>query len=137
MEGKNVKNSKKIILFNNCPALDGYHCQTNSLAKIFHYYKHPLSEDMLLDLGAGMGFIYWKMKIGSSTYVFIGGRGNTKEFFNDIGKRTGVKIETRSTSSAKKAETLLLEKLFFKKKELLWFMGIWVFFPGSIFQKIT
>lgn len=43
--------------FNNCPALDGYHCQTNSLAKIFHHYNHPLSEDMILGLGAEMGFI--------------------------------------------------------------------------------
>jgi hypothetical protein len=35
------------------PALDGYHCQTNSLAKIFHYRGDPLSEDMLLGLGGG------------------------------------------------------------------------------------
>jgi len=108
---KIMKNSKEIIPFDNCPALDGYHCQTNSLAKIFHYNKYPLSEDMLLGLGAGMGFIYWHMKMGSSNYVFIGGRGNTKEFFNDLGKRTGVKIETKSTSSVKRAEALLLEKL--------------------------
>jgi hypothetical protein len=97
--------------FDNCPALDGYHCQTNSLAKIFHYNNHPLSEDMLLGLGSGMGFIYWKMNMGASTYVFIGGRGNNKEFFNDIGKRTGVKINTISTSSNTKAELSLLENL--------------------------
>jgi hypothetical protein len=97
--------------FDNCPAIDGYHCQTNSLAKIFLYNNHPLSEDMLLGLGAGMGFIYWKMKMGASTYVFIGGRGSNKDFFNDIGKRTGVKINTNSTSSAKKAEVSLLELL--------------------------
>jgi hypothetical protein len=97
--------------FDNCPALDGYHCQTNSLAKIFLYNKHPLSEDMLLGLGAGMGFIYWKMKMEASTYVFIGGRGNNKDFFNDIGKRTGVKINANSTSSFKKAEESLLALL--------------------------
>jgi len=49
-----MKNTYDIIPFDNCPALDGYHCQTNSLAKIFYYHKHPLSEDMLLGLGAGM-----------------------------------------------------------------------------------
>lgn len=97
--------------FNNCPALDGYHCQTNSLAKIFHHYGHPLSEDMILGLGAGMGFIYWKMKMGLGTHVFIGGRGNNKDFFADLGKRTGVKISALSTASASKAEASLLEKL--------------------------
>ena len=127
MEAKNMKNSKEITPFDNCPALDGYHCQTNSLAKIFYYNRHPLSEDMLLGLGAGMGFIYWKMKMGSSTYVFIGGRGNTKEFFNDIGKRIGVKIEAKSTSSVKKAEKILLEKL--SKKEPVMIYGDMGFLP--------
>ena len=69
--------------FENCPPLDGYHCQTNSLAKIFYHYGHPLSEEMILGLGAGMGFIYWKMKMKTGNYVFIGGRGNNKGFFHD------------------------------------------------------
>jgi hypothetical protein len=122
-----MKNSRKIAPFDNCLALDGYHCETNSLAKIFHYNKHPLSEDMLLGLGAGMGFIYWRMKMGSSDYVFICGRGNTKEFFNDIGKRTGVKIEAKPTSSVKKAEMLLLERL--SKKEPVMVYGDMGFLP--------
>ena len=63
---------------------------------------------MLFGLGAGMGFIYWKMKMDSSNYVFVGGRGNIKDFFSDLGKRTRVQIKTKSTSSVKKAETLLL-----------------------------
>jgi hypothetical protein len=97
--------------FDNCPALDGYHCQTNALAKIYHFHNHPLSEEMLLGLGAGMGFIYWKMKFGESTYVFIGGRGNTKDFFEDVGGRTGVKIKVASTTSVKKGEASLFKKL--------------------------
>lgn len=122
-----MKNNKEIKPFKNCPALSGYHCQTNSLAKIFHFHNRPLSEDMILGLGAGMGFIYWKMKMGSSDYVFIGGRGNTKEFFHDLGKRTGAKIEAKSTSSVKKAETLLLEKL--SKKEPVMIYGDMGFLP--------
>lgn len=97
--------------FMNCPALDGYHCQTNALAKMYYHYGHPLSEDMLLGLGAGMGFIYWKMKMDIGTYVFVGGRGNTKNFFDDLGMRTGVKISTLSTASSSKAEASLLKKL--------------------------
>ncbi len=115
---------EEIKPFNNCPALDGYHCQSSSIAKIFHFYNCPLSEDMILGLGAGMGFIYWQMKgspeLGISDYVFIGGRGNTKNFFNDIGNRTGVKIETKSTASEKKAEQTLLEKLKNKKPVMVY-----------------
>ncbi len=112
--------------FDNCPSLDGYHCQTNSLAKIFHHNEHPLSEDVLLGLGAGMGFIYWHMKMGGGNYVFIGGRGN-KNFFDDLAKRTGVKIRVMSTSSAKRAETLLSEKL--AKKEPVMIFGDMGFLP--------
>lgn len=128
-----MNNSKEITPFDNCPALDGYHCQTNSLAKIFYYYKHLLSEDMLLGLGAGMSFIYWHMKMGSSDYIFIGGRGNNKEFFHDVGERTGVKIEAKSTSSEKKAEVLLIEKL--AKKEPVMVYGDMGFLPWFDFPE--
>ena len=57
-----MKDQSELHPFPNCPALDGYHCQTNSLAKIFHYHGHPLSEDMMLGLGSGMGFIFWHQK---------------------------------------------------------------------------
>jgi hypothetical protein len=113
--------------FNNCPALDGYHCQTNSLAKIFFHYNHPLSEDMILGLGAGMGFIYWKMNTDMGTYVFIGGRGNNKDFFSDLGKRIGVEISTLKTASASKAETSLLQKL--SKEEPVMVFGDMGFLP--------
>jgi hypothetical protein len=66
---------------------------------------------MLLGLGAGMGFIYWNMKMQTERYVFIGGRGNTKAFFQDLGTRTGVDIRSISTSSARKAQASLLTKL--------------------------
>jgi len=97
--------------FPNCPALDGCHCVTTSLMKIYRHAGHPLSEEMLLGLGAGMGFIYWQMKMGGSVSVFVGGRGNGKNFYADLGKRTGVVIEEICTSSSKKAEVELLGEL--------------------------
>ena len=103
-----MKPSDLVEPFENCPVLDGYHCQTNSLAKIYNFFGHPLSEDMLLGLGAGMGSIYWHQK---GMPPFVGSRGNNKDFFNDIGKRTSVKIEVRSTASEKKAEEALLKKM--------------------------
>jgi len=119
--------------FTNCPALDGYHCQTSSLAKIFHFHDHPLTEDMLLGLGSGMGFIYWKMKMGSEDFVFIGGRGNNKSFFGDIGMRTGVKIKTITTGSSKKAEEVLVEKLL--KEEPVMLFGDMGFLPWFEFPQ--
>ncbi len=106
----------KIQPFDNCPALDGCHCQTNSLAKIFHFHNCPLSEDMLLGLGAGMGFIYWSQK---GIPPFIGGRSNVKTFFQDLGSRASVNIETKTTASEKKAESILLEKLNNKEPVML------------------
>jgi hypothetical protein len=123
----------EIFPFENCPSLDGYHCINNSLAKIFYYNQHPLSEDMLPGLGAGMGFIYWKIKFGSTTRIFIGGRGNNKEFFTDLGKRTGVKINSTSTSSASKAEISLLGKL--KSKEPVMVFGDMGFLPWFDFPQ--
>jgi len=109
-----------ITPFDACPPLDGYHCQTNSLAKIFYHAGHPLSEEMLFGLGAGMGFIYWKMKTPSGDpYVFLGGRGNTKGFFQDLGARIGVRIRSIATSSARKAQAALVTKLWRQEPVML------------------
>lgn len=97
--------------FPNCPALGGCHCVTNSLAKMFHHAGRPLSEEMLLGLGAGIGFVYWQMKFGGETSVFIGGRANLKNFSQDVGRRTGVHIAEMRAGSAKKAEDVLLRSL--------------------------
>lgn len=97
--------------FPDCPALDGCHCVTNSLAKIFRHFGHPLSEEMLLGLGAGIGFIYWQMNFGGKSSVFIGGRANGKNFYQDVARRTGVGIAEIRTASSKKAEDVLLRSL--------------------------
>ncbi len=102
--------------FTNCPALDGCHCQTNSLAKIFHHAGHSLSEEMLLGLGAGQGFFFWHQK---GTWPFIGGRSNVKNFFTDLGARCGVIIESKSTSSIHKARESLVEKMGLRKPVML------------------
>jgi hypothetical protein len=74
---------------------------------------------MILGLGAGMGFIYWKMKIGEKDLIFIGGRANNKGFFYDLGERTGTKIELITTSSGKKAEAALLQKMANRESVML------------------
>jgi hypothetical protein len=78
---------------------------------IYVYNDHSLSEDMLLGIGGGVGFIYWHTK---GTAPLIGGRGKGRPkqgFERCVGGRTGVLIEDFMTSSAKKAEATLIEIL--------------------------
>jgi hypothetical protein len=105
--------------FPNCPALDGCHCVTTSLAKIYRHAGHRLSEEMLLSLGSGVGFIYWQMNMGGSVSVFVGGRGNGKNFYADLGERTGVVIDEICTSSSKKAQANLLSELALQRPVML------------------
>ena len=120
--------------FAQCPALDGCHCVTNSLVKIFYHAGCPLSEEMLLGLGAGIGFVYWQMNFGGETSIFIGGRGNVKNFYQDLSRRTGVNIDEKHTGSAKKAEDILLQSLEKQQPVLLGAdMGFlpWFDFPAG------
>lgn len=117
-------NEMTVKPFDNCPALGGYHCQTNALAKMFHFYGHPLSEDMLLGLGAGMGFFYWHQK---GLYPMVLGRGNTKNFFSDIAERLNIRITDNTTSSESKAENALLNHL--EKNEPVMVFGDMAYMP--------
>lgn len=105
--------------FPNFVALDGCHCITSSLAKMFHFAGHSLPEEMLLGLGAGMGFIYWRMRLAGTEIVFIGGRGNSKGFYQDLASRTGVAIREKHAGSAAKAEAELLRMLALKQPVML------------------
>jgi len=90
-------------------SLETHHCVTGSMRHVYVYNDHPLSEEMLLGLGGGVGFIYWHQK---GAPPFIGGRANARGEFEPLaGERTGVKIEPHTTSSARKAERVLLEML--------------------------
>jgi hypothetical protein len=90
-------------------SLETHHCVTGSMRHIYVYNDHHVSEDMLLGLGNGVSFIYWHQK---GTYPFMGGRGNPKPSVEEIAaRRTGVVVEARTTSSARRAEKTLLEAL--------------------------
>jgi hypothetical protein len=80
---------------------------------IYDFYDHPLSEEMLLGIGAGVSFIYWHMK---GMAPILGGRGNVGRPGEDgleitTGRRTGVRVEKHHTSSTRRAEKTLLEML--------------------------
>ena len=122
-----MKTQTSIKPFDNFRVLDGYHCQTNSFAKIFSFYNSPLSEEMLLGIGAGMGFLYWHQR---GITPFLGGRDNNNNFHMDIGRRTGVLIDKKTTSSEARAEKLLIEMLN-NRQPVMMFVDM-VFFPALI-----
>jgi hypothetical protein len=89
-------------------SLETHHCVTGSMRHIYVYHNHPISEEMLLGLGEGVGFIFCHMK---GTDPFIGGRGKGRPrqgFERRVGERTGVLIEEYTTASARKAEDSLM-----------------------------
>jgi len=94
-------------------SLKTHHCVTGSMRHIYVYNDHDISEDMLLGIGAGVSFSYWHFK---GQTPFMGGRGNVgrpseEGLEKTAGRRTGVHVESFHTSSARKAERTLLERL--------------------------
>jgi len=41
----------------------GKHCETTALKRVLDYHGIYLSEEMLLGLGGGIGFIYWYLRL--------------------------------------------------------------------------
>lgn len=35
------------------------HCVTGSMKRVYDYHRYPISEDLLLGLGRGLGFVYF------------------------------------------------------------------------------
>ncbi|MHB1005183.1 MAG: BtrH N-terminal domain-containing protein [Chloroflexota bacterium] len=90
-----------------------HHCVTGSLRRLYVFHGCPLSEELLLGLGEGVGFIYWHMQ---GTLPFIGGRANVGRPGEEgleatAGRRTGVEVRVQRTGSARKAEEALLRLL--------------------------
>jgi len=94
-------------------ALRTHHCVTGSMRHIYEFHGYPTSEDLLLGLGAGVGFIYWHMK---GTAPFFGGRANVgrpgeEGLEKTAGRRTGLRVRSYCTASARKAEKAVLDLL--------------------------
>lgn len=94
--------------------LETKHCVTGSILHVFHHHQCSISEEMLLGLGDGVGFIYWQPK---GEIPFMGGRANTaRKDPQDClevlaAERCGVRAVRNLTASSKKAEKALLEHL--------------------------
>lgn len=79
----------------------GKHCETTALKRVLDYHGLSLSEEMLLGLGGGVGFVYWHMK--GMPIPFVGGRsGKGTDFPTNICRRIGAGVTISETSSSKR-----------------------------------
>jgi hypothetical protein len=90
-----------------------HHCVTGSVKHVYDYHGFPISEDLLLGLGRGLGFTYFHIK---GADPFYGGRANIgrpgeEGLEKTAGRRTGVAVESHATSSARTAQATLRELL--------------------------
>ncbi len=102
--------SERIMLdFEHLPG--GKNCMTSSLWKLLHHIGHDISEEMLVGIASGLGFIYWKMK--QMPTPFVGGM-NGGRFPTILGlavDRLGGEWKVLKSSSVKRAHKHLRETL--------------------------
>jgi hypothetical protein len=85
------------------------HCVTGSMRHLYAWAGQEVSEELLLGLGEGVGFAYFRFK-GQSP--FLGGRSQPKPSMEEkAGSRTGVRIERKASTSDAAAERSLLAEL--------------------------
>ena len=85
------------------------HCVTGSMRHIYAFHGHDLSEDLLLGLGEGVGFAYFRFR---GQPPFLGGRAQPKPSMEEIAAhRTGVGLKARKSSSDPTAEKALVDRL--------------------------
>ena len=94
-------------------AFPTHHCVTGSLRHVYQMLGRDVSEELLLGLGAGVGFVYWHQK---GQPPFLGGRANVgrpgEEGLERLaGRRTGVGVSAQSTTSQRKAQTTMVAAL--------------------------
>ncbi len=88
----------------------GLHCETSAVQKVLTYHGLELSEEMLLGLGCGVGFLYWYMKGMPSPLV--GGRGGRSEdLMANIALAMDGTIARITTGSERRAHATLMERL--------------------------
>lgn len=83
------------------------------MRRIYDFNNYPISEDLLLGLGAGVGFVYWHMK---GQMPFLGGRTNVGRpgepgLVRAAAARTGVVVQELRTSSTRKATSQLIRSV--------------------------
>ncbi|MCP5094358.1 MAG: BtrH N-terminal domain-containing protein, partial [Chloroflexi bacterium] len=95
--------------FLNFRPVNTHHCVTGSMRHVYLFHDHDISEEMMLGLGQGVGFIYWHQK---GAQPFLGGRATPKPSMEELAAHcTGVKMQQYVTTSTKKAKRTLVEMM--------------------------
>jgi hypothetical protein len=90
----------EVIIIDNFEHRPGKNCQLSSLRKVLAFHEIELSENMLLGMASGLGFLYWSMK--QMPAPFIGGlNGKDIALFENVLSRVGGKAELVKTGSQK------------------------------------
>jgi Uncharacterized protein conserved in archaea len=85
------------------------HCVTGSMRHVYAWAGHDISEELLLGLGEGVGFAYFRF---AGQAPFLGGRAQPKPSMEEIASsRLGVKVECKASSSDAAAEKSLVAEL--------------------------
>ncbi len=79
----------------------GQHCETTATGSLLKQIGIELSEPMLFGIGEGLGYIFWNMKL--MDFPFIGGRIKTDKLTENICRNLHLKLESKETSSLRKA----------------------------------
>jgi len=101
---------KETLVIKDFKFFGGKHCQTAALKKVLAHRGLHFTEELLLGLGGGIGFIYWFSK--KMPFPFIGSRNSkVDEFVLKICSRIGASAGIFGTSSGKRAHRELKEVL--------------------------
>ncbi|BFP41706.1 BtrH N-terminal domain-containing protein [Flavobacteriaceae bacterium GF1] len=85
----------------NFKPFKGQHCETTATGSLLKQIGIELSEPMLFGIGEGLGYIFWNMKL--MDFPFIGGRIKTDKLTENICRNLHLKLESKETSSLRKA----------------------------------
>ena len=91
------------MIIDNFFEFKGKNCESSATGCLLKHAGIEMSEPMMLGLGESFGFMYWKMSI--MNLPFIGGRSKQFELTRTLCRNLNVSLDTRETTSKKKAWT--------------------------------
>ncbi len=103
--------------------MSGTNCQLSSLRKVLAFQGFKVSEPMLMGVGAGLGFIYWDMKLMPTP--FVGGlNGKGINLFETPLRNLGGKAELMKKTASRKVSYEQTKKVLRSGKPLIPFVDI-------------
>ncbi|MHA2133012.1 MAG: BtrH N-terminal domain-containing protein, partial [Candidatus Thorarchaeota archaeon] len=104
-EPAGIEDDVIMLDFDHMPG--GLNCQTSAVWKLLHHYGHDISEEMLVGIASGLGFVYWFQK---GMFAPIVGGMNSGRFPGLVGRviqRLGGDFTVLKSTSTKRAHQQL------------------------------